>query len=919
MTTTVSQLSLALEAQFVDREREQNTLRTLLHHTYEGRGCVVFIAGEAGVGKTRLAREIGHYAEFSGSVFLEGSSYEHEGIIPYSPWIDILHSLVKRTSVDSLRKLQGWMLAEIGRLVPALLARAEELGLKGWLMGPRASSMTASSTDQDRVRLFQAVVDFLASEAGRHPIVIFLDDIGWADTASLQLFHYVARRAPQHKLMLIAAYRDTELPEEHPLTKMALDLNRQRTSRTISVTRFNQEYVSKLLKAHMNGPVSGELSQLIYTRTGGNPFFVEEIVRSLMDDGLLSKSPQGWALLDQKDVQIPTSIRAIIRQRTGKLGEECLNLLSIASLAGMEFDFDIVKRAAGYTEEASMGLLEAAMSSQLVREKRRGSKVYYSFSDEQVRDFLAEQVSLLRKRKYHLALGEALESAYKDTIEDHVAEIANHFLEAADVPRARDYSIRAGERAVQLHAHSDALKHYKNALELVDERDLKGRLDLLTRLGRIGYVRANYKEVLQFCGEAVKVAESLGARGRIAELYGMIGVSCFFHQNSPKEAVENLIKGLGAIKDSEDIGQEASLCSQLGRVLSLTGEIEQGRSWVEKAIELATKAGAYEALAHSYQTVALCLPIKDKNLIIEYYQKALSLSIEHGLEDSMLRAYNNLSGAYSNIKGDLKRSRELLLEGIKRARSSGYVEHELFMLGGLVWTDFYLGEWKACEAEAQEVIKLANELGWKNRAAPYLALGAIALARGDLPEAARILDIILPIVTGSGRAGSMGPYWFLAGQIHLVRNELDKAEEAFLSALRSGRPVWGEDAIEPLFELVRLSLKKGNLDKSTEYYQGLDRRASEFGENWTHCFELWARGLISESRGDVKEAIDALLECTVVLRESGRRYDLPQALVDLSRCQAKVGQNREVEKSLEEARDIFHQLGITRKLAHKQD
>ncbi len=912
----MEQPSLALESPFVDREKELTTLKSLFEQTLAGKGSTVFVVGEAGIGKTRLVRELKQYVESKGCIFSAASSYEEEGVIPYSPWMDVIKSTFRKMPSGDLRKMPEWVVAEVGRLAPDFLSEAKEMGLKAWLQGPGPASTITPATDQDRIRLFQAITEFLISVARGHGLVIFFDDISWADNVSLQLFHYVARRVVEQKLMLIGAYREVELPDEHPLVKLSLDLSRQRTSHTISLSRFTQDYVAQLLSTHLNGPVSTDLTRLIYSRTGGNPFFVEEIVRSLMDQGLLKKSNAGWTISDIEHVEIPTSVRAVIKQRMSRLGEECVQLLSTASVLGMEFDFEILKRVSGLPEERSLSLLETALKAQIVRERREGGRVFYVFADEQIRDFLASQVSLLRRRKYHLAIGHAIEDLYGSDIEKHLGELAYHFVQAGEVTKARDYSIKAGETSDRLYAHSEALKHLMNALELLSEDELEVRLQVLTKLAQGAWSRGDQRDVLRFSGEAIGIAERLGLKTKLADLYGLVGLSYWFLANSKKDALGNLLKGLEGLKEMEDTVEEATLCQQIARVYVLTGEPGRGTEWARRSIEIALKVGAQEVLAHAYQTLALSLPYKEKESIFRYLEDALNLALEQKLHDPAVRAYINLASAYSVVKADYRRAEELYLKGIDYARKFGYLHYEVWLRAELTYLVYLpMGEWERCQRIALETISSGRELGELFVIDPFNALAFIALARGDVDRAKGFLSEAFPRALKSEWPQFILPSYRVAAAIHLAQNELDKAEENLLKAFEyrtkagaTESPSW----LDVGFELVALNIKKGRVDKASEYYQELLQTASDLDEKWAWGFVPWAQGLIAEAQGDINQAVrslkDAVESWSAV--QPNRPYDLARAYVDLARLLGKAGTRSEAEQNFEAARRIFDKLGI---------
>lgn len=910
----MEQPSLALEVPFVDREKELGALKSLLEQTLGGRGSTVFVVGEAGIGKTRLVREFRRYAESKGFHFSAGSSYEEEGIVPYSPWIDVIRSTLKKMPASVFQTTPPWVVTEVSRLVPDILAEVKETGLRAWLQGPSPMSAITPSTDQERIRLFQAITEFLINAAKDRGVVIFLDDISWADHASLQLFHYVARRVHDQKLILVGAYRDVELPEEHPLARITLDLSRQRIAHQIPLTRFTHEYVSQLLSSHLGGEISQEFSRLIYSRTGGNPFFVEEIVRSLVDERLLLMSNQGWSVKDVQEVQIPTSIRAVIKQRISRLGEECAQFLSIASVLGMEFDFDVLKKVASLSEESSINLLEAALRAQLVRERKRGEKVVYVFADETIREFLAGQLSLLRTRKHHLAIGNAIEELYRDEVEDHLGELAYHFVQGYEVSKAKEYSIKAGERSAGLYAHSEAMKHYMNALELLSEDESQTRLELLTKLGQTAWSRADHKELLRFCGEAIEIAERLGLKTRLGELYGLVGTSYWFLGNSKKDALDGFLQGLKVLEHMEDTLQEAVLCQQIARVYVLTGESTLASNWIKRAIEIASKLGAHEVLAHAYQTLALSLSLKEKELMISYLEDSLKLALEHSLADPACRAYNNLAGTVCEVKGHYRRAIEIWLKGIDYAKKVGYLNYEVWLQKELVFYGFLrIGEWEKCEKIAQETIRIGRELGELYLIEPYNALTFIAIARGDLPRAREFLNESLPLAVKSEWPQFLVPAYLLEAELDLALNELDKAEENLLKAFEYRTKAEGSVAtffLDVGFALVTFNVKKGRLDEASAYYQELQQMASELDENCGWAFERWARGLIAESQGNLAESIKWLQECVRLWGAVERPYDLGKARLDLSRVMEKAGNKVEAQQNFEDAQRIFDRLGI---------
>ncbi|MFQ5758729.1 MAG: AAA family ATPase [Candidatus Bathyarchaeia archaeon] len=695
MAAEVTSPLLGREVGFVDREKELSFLRNLHNKALEGKGQVLFIAGEAGIGKTRLVTEFGQYARASGSVFASGTSYQQEAMPPYAPWVDVLRSVIKETRREVLAKIPGIWAAEISRLVPELATQAKEIGIKGWILGRETSSFITPTTDQERVRLFQAVTEFLKTSSQQRPLIMFLDDLLWADTASLQLFHYVARRISRQRIMLVATYRDVELEESHPLNRMILDLNRERLLHQITLSHFTVDFVAKLISSNLGGgEVSGKFAELIYDKTGGNPFFTEEVLRSLVEQGAVFKGDAGWAIKDVVSVHIPRSVKAAIKQRIGRLSDECSQTLSVASVIGMQFFFNLLMKIMGFDEDRLIELMESALKTRLVEEKQIGNEVVYVFADEQIRDFFYEEISLIRRRKFHLKVGQAIEKLSQD----HVDELAHHYIQGGDISKAADYSARAGDNAAEIYAHQEAIKHYANALELLEETQPEKRLDILTRSAYASERLGDFRKVESFCRKAIELAENLGDVKRNAELHALLGFSAFLLTNDKPSAIKILQEGLKIIEKLEDTVEEAVICQQISRIYALTGEEQTAIPWSQRAINIAKKSGANEVLAQAYQSLAKSLPVEKKNEILSYLEESRRISLENRLEDPACRVHTNLGSVYSILKGDYKKAEDIYLKGMQYARRVGYPAYTEWMAGELaLYVYIPLSELDKCE------------------------------------------------------------------------------------------------------------------------------------------------------------------------------------------------------------------------------
>ncbi len=913
---------LGREVGFVDREKELSMLRNLYSKALEGKGQILFITGEAGIGKTRLVTEFGEYARTSGSVFASGTSYEQEAIPPYAPWVDVLRSVIEDVPRGVLAKIPGIWAAEISRLVPELATQAKELGIKGWILGRETTSFITPTTDQERVRLFQAVTDFLKTSSQQRPLIIFLDDLLWADTASLQLFHYVARRISTRRIMLIATYRDAELEENHPLNRIILDLHRERLLSQITLSRFTIDFVAKLISNNLGGgEVSKEVAELIYEKTGGNPFFAEEVLGSLVEQGAVSRGDTGWIIKDVVSVQIPRSVRAAIKQRIARLDNECAQTLSVASVIGMQSSFNLLMKTIRYDEDRLIELMESGLKARLVEEKQTGNQVVYVFADEQIRDFFYEEISLIRRRKFHLKVGQAIEELGQEYVKSHVDELAYHYLHGGDIVKAADYSVKAGDYAAKIYAQQEAIEHYANALELLEETQPEKRLDILAKSAYASYYLGDSSKCESFCKKAVELAENLGDIQRNAELHALLGYSIWSLKNDIQGALEILQEGLKVIERFESTVEEANICQMIGRIYMNIGEQQAAIQWCQRAIDIAKKSGANEVLAQAYQSLGLSLPIERKNEILTFLEESRRISVESRLEDPVCRVHVNLGSAYSFLKSDYRKAEDVYLNGIDYARRIGFLGYSEWMAGELAhYVYIPLGELDKCEQTALASLTVAQELGELYVLRAKLPLVFSNLYRGNLDKVESLLEEILPIAERSQWTELLLGCYEAAGRLHLEKKDFPNALEPLMKARElQFQGIFQGLFLQTMFVKLQVHLEAEQLGEAEETYHQIRDLATAIDEPWSTAFYHWASGIMAVSRQKTTESFDDLKEAAQVFRKVGRRYELARVLLTLAQTLRRLNRENEAKKALNEAEQIFREMGAKRDLEKISD
>ena len=442
------------ESDFIGRQPELAVLTAALDDAIAGRGRLVMLAGEPGIGKTRLAQELARQAKESGAQVLWGWCYEGEGAPPYWPWVDCLRTYIQATGPDLLKTQLGNGAATIGEMVPEVL----EI-LDGIQPAP------TMEPDQARFRLFDAITRFLKTASEDSPILLVIDDLQWADQPSLVLLEFLAQQLEGSRILVVGTYRDTEATPESPLGESLARLARLASFQRQTITGLLPEDVGSFVQVETGITPPDQLLSAIHSHTEGNPFFLGEVVRYLAEQGRLDDASEDSS--GPGNLGVPQSIRDVIGQRLMRLSEACNLALTTASVIGREFEFNLLAELTESTDaEGLLDLMDEAISARMI-EDLSGSTVRYQFRHSLMQQTLNENISAGRKVRLHARIGEALEKAYGADPGDHTAALAHHFTQAISLlgngPMLR-YTLMAGERALASYAWEEATQHFLRGL-----------------------------------------------------------------------------------------------------------------------------------------------------------------------------------------------------------------------------------------------------------------------------------------------------------------------------------------------------------------------------------------------------------------------------------------------------------------------
>ncbi|MCH7843198.1 MAG: AAA family ATPase [Chloroflexi bacterium] len=437
----------------VGRQREMAELNAALDCAMAGHGRLVMLAGEPGIGKTRIAQELAGLAEQRGARVLWGWCYEQEGAPPYWPWVQPVRSYISATEPDRLRAEMGPGAADIAEVIPEVRGKLPDL-----------EPPPALDPNQARFRLFDSFATLFKNAAESQPLMLVLDDLHWADKPSLLLLEFLARQISESSLLIVGTYRDAEVSPDHPLFGTLAQLSRDQSFRRQVLTGLPPADVGEFILTTSGANASQELIETLYADTEGNPFFMNEVIRLLVDRGELGNASVGGGA---PALAVPQGVLEVIGQRLNRLSKECNDLLTTAAVIGRQFDFNLLGiLSEGATELELVELVEEALQAQIIQGlPEAGDR--YQFSHALVQQTLLERLSTRRRVRLHAKVGEALETLYGEHGGDHAAELAYHFAEAEPVAgpdKLVKYTMLAGERALEAYAHEEALGHFQRGL-----------------------------------------------------------------------------------------------------------------------------------------------------------------------------------------------------------------------------------------------------------------------------------------------------------------------------------------------------------------------------------------------------------------------------------------------------------------------
>jgi tetratricopeptide (TPR) repeat protein len=835
-------------------------LKEAVDKAVNGEGGLVFLHGEAGIGKTRLTRELGAYARLRGMRVLYGrcpALFRMDGVPPYILWKEVVKDYMETCTPEQLYRVIGYYPVEVSKLVPEL---------KQMLKTVPESFPLSPETSRDR--LFEAVSQFITNISREAPLLVILDDLQWTDESSLLLLHYLARGAYKESLLLLGAYRDTDVNEKHPLSPVLTELNRERLLQFVLLKRMSFDDVSEMIKQTLEqDDVPKEFCELVYEKTRGNPFFVEEVIRSLKEEEVIFREKNKWKFKQVSSIEFPETVKSVVKARISRLDEECQNVLTMASFIGNDLTYAALSEVTRVEDDKLLEIIEKILKTGLFKHRVIRQEDMLSFADIIVRDVAYEEVSPFRRKKIHGIIGSALEKVYAAKIDEHLGELALHFLESGDKSKALDYFLKAGEKAAGIYANAEAASYFQSALRLLEEKEgeLQERGRILERLGDIENLVGEHDTCMKHWDEALQISTKLQEKQKTATLHRKMANVLWEKIGDKEKAKEHHEAALRILEAEPESVELARLYEDIAHMLRRMGEAVKALPWAEKALALAEKLNALEAIAISCIELSISFGILGGlKKAREYANRALKIALDNNYLETALWAYSRVTDVIQ--MEEYKKCLEYIEKGFALAKKVGDIGQQSIFLMSRAWMDMLMGELGNAVTLGEEALELEKKAGYMtfipvqllNLGFAYQMLGEWEKSEQYYNEAliaARNLDEFNINVTS--------PFFF--GLLHFDREEYAKARGCFEEGVKVWEKAGGRTGQAFHYQFLAWTyIELGELEKAKDLIDSQQKLARETGEKYDDASEKALRAMLLRAQRKYEESIELF---DVTLRE----------------------------------------------------
>ncbi|MFZ0545576.1 MAG: tetratricopeptide repeat protein [Candidatus Promineifilaceae bacterium] len=864
-----------LSLPFFGRSREMNRLNDYWQNR---QGGLLLISGEAGGGKSRLVQEF--VRQLPGEPVLLGRCYEFERLLPYQPFAEALRPLLTSFTTADWNRLPAWTTGELAHLLPEL---SEKFG-----------EQTTADLQPDRTRLFNAVSRLLALLSEYRPLLLILEDLHWATESTLQLLHYLVHQAIP-SLLVIGTFRREIVGPDHPLVDVERQLGREKLSVTLALSRLSRDAVTEIISGLAVETLETNMAGTLFAETEGNPFFLTEIIRTLVDTGSETIADGGRLHPRTAERPLPPTITSAVLARIKRLPIEAQEGLRLAAILGREFDFDLLKLLWGRDDDAILEQIELWLRHFLIEEGTGIDGRDYAFSHHKLQEVLYVAIPRRRRQQLHSRAAAAMEALYPT--EKLAGELAFHYRQGckhdpALIPKAVHYLQSAGEHAAAQYALDEAAAYFSQALALLSEGDHR-RLPLLLAREKVLDSQGNRQAQVEDLSEMARLTLEVDAETKamvalrqtnfaiVTGRYNQAAKAAqtatltetadlkiealiqwglaHFHQGEYEMAVLRIQEALTISRGEKLPRLEARCLTVLGLARWQQSRYEEAKFALKAALAICRLPEINDSVGEANASGNLgiiCRYQGDFYAARSYFQQALSVWQEIGHRRGESLYLTNL-GVIAMDTADYPTARDYYQQSLTIAREIGERENEQLALNDLCSVSIFQGNFQQALELAEAALAICQEIGSRrSEGISHMNLGDAYKNLGQLGSAESHYQLALSIRREQGDRRGEGLALCGLGETAVLREDHNRAIPLLRQALAIMQEI--ENKGEECRVLVGLGegfLAAGELEKAAVYLEKTLQLSQELNHKWLESRTQYELAKLALAMGDQKTAV----------------------------------------------------------------
>ena len=902
-----------LSTQVVGRDRDVAAISALATRRH---ATLLFVVGEAGLGKTTLCRVVAEGLQADGVTVLMGQTLPHAAMLPFGPFLDAFRRFSQaHTTATPLDPAIDTALSYLLRLLPDSAPLFPDI--------TPAAFESAGTPAQQQYSLFGHILLGLRALAKRSPLLLILEDMHWADATSLELLAFLVaqldvNRESAEPILILATYRPENLNDSPDLTRLLVGLNAQRRLIEFRLMSLTAAEHLDLLNSILGHTVSPETAAQLYERDEGNPFYTEELLGAMVASGQLQQQNGQWLRQWGAMLNVPLSLKAAITERVAALPPSDQDALAYAAVIGRDFDFDLLATLCGLDELAVLALLRRAIKLQLITEVSHGPDAErYQFRHVLTRDAIYGEMLARERRLRHRAVAEAIERRAAETNTPPNARLlAEHYTLAGLHATARPYALHEAERARHLFAFREERYYLQMALTTLDEADPE-RLALTQRMGLLSLAVMDIPDAVKWLNAAKAGYQAAHQPRRAAQIMVHLTFLTWFYDSARFPALLDEIESTtnAIFADTDDAAQDMDALALYSQAASTCGASDQhtrARLWIERAQTLAARLSdpaAQGALTLSMLARGVTAADRGEDGATDIRQVA-EVALHYNLPDLAILAYSLLLQVLVETGQSVAAAMVTQEINAYEGRSTS---PPLANLKG--WQRYFAGEWGSAVAELEQVI--AHILVPTPNALYRATLAHILIARGSLDDAQQHLDLAIPILENIQYTYLVPALWGYA-KIYTVRGDTTRATAMYERFFALWQTTEDTGTCLPiLLDGCLFFTEHGNLWQSRRWLTALTEIAAATHNPVAVTARQEAEAMLRAAEDDIPGAIELLDAALVGWAALQRPYDHARSATHLAIfILAQPSSNRaQAEALLDAAATTYRALDVSSALA----